>query len=146
MFKLYSSSDIVTIIFCHSFWMLYHVLLCSCHPCDLRLFSPSLSLTIQLEKNVCHVINYNFIKTIKSEPTFGKSSISNQWSLSYNKEHLKKKIITLLKKQNISLVRFGSQWFDSTLCTSVFKLPHGGVTTIGVVQYAQRDFVLVLMR
>ena len=32
-----------------------------------------LSLTIQLEKNICQVTNYNFIKTIKSEPTFGKS-------------------------------------------------------------------------
>ena len=29
----------------------------------------------------CQVINYNFIKTTKSEPTFGKSSICNQSSL-----------------------------------------------------------------
>ena len=38
----------------------------------------SLSLTIQLEKNIFQVINYNWIKTIESKPTFGKSSILNQ--------------------------------------------------------------------
>ena len=46
-----------------------------------------LSPTIQLEKNIYQVINYNFIKTIKSEPTFGRSSIGNKSSLSNKKEH-----------------------------------------------------------
>ena len=35
----------------------------------------SLSLKIQLETNICQVINYIFIKTIKCDPTFGESSI-----------------------------------------------------------------------
>ena len=38
----------------------------------------SLSLNIILEKTSFQVINYNFIKTVKSEPTFGKSSIRNK--------------------------------------------------------------------
>ena len=33
----FGSFDIVKIIFFHSFCMLYHVWLCSCHPCDLTL-------------------------------------------------------------------------------------------------------------
>ena len=37
MFWIYGSFDIVTIIFCHSFRMLYHVWLCSYHPCNLTL-------------------------------------------------------------------------------------------------------------
>ena len=41
-----------------------------------------------IRKNICQVINYNFIKTIKSEPTFGKSSIRNQSSLSNKKKLL----------------------------------------------------------
>ena len=41
-----------------------------------------------MRKNLCQVINCNFIKTIKSKPTFGKSSIHNQASLSNKKEHL----------------------------------------------------------
>ena len=50
----------------------------------------SLSLTIQLDKNICQVINYKFIKTIKIEPTSGKSSICNQSRLSKDREHLKR--------------------------------------------------------
>ena len=68
--------------------MLYHVWLCSCHPCNTTLLFSSLSPTIQLEKNIWQVINYNFINTIKSELTFGKSSIRNQLSLSNKKENL----------------------------------------------------------
>ena len=52
MFWIYGSFDIVTMIFCHSFCMLYHVWLCSCHPCDLTLLFSSLSLTIQPEKKI----------------------------------------------------------------------------------------------
>ena len=36
----------------------------------------------QIRNNICQVINYNFINTIKSEPTFGKSSICDQSSVS----------------------------------------------------------------
>ena len=85
---IYGGFDIVTIIFCHALCMLYHVWLCSCHPCDLSLIFFSLLLPIQFENNIRQVINYNFIKTIKGEPTFGKYSICDQSSLSYKKEHL----------------------------------------------------------
>ena len=37
MFWIFSSFDIVTIIFCHAFQMLYHVWFCSCHPCKLTI-------------------------------------------------------------------------------------------------------------
>ena len=41
-----------------------------------------------IRKKNCQLINYNSIKTTKSEPTFGKSSIHNQSSLSNKKVHL----------------------------------------------------------
>ena len=37
-----------------------------------------LLITTQSEKNICQFINYNFINTIKSKPTFVKSSISDK--------------------------------------------------------------------
>ena len=48
MFWIYGSFDIVTFIFCHLFCMLYHVWVCSCHPCDITLLFSSLSLPFQL--------------------------------------------------------------------------------------------------
>ena len=72
MFLLCGTSYMVTSIFCHSFRLLYHILLWSCYPYDLTLLFSSLSLTIQLKTNICQVINYNFIKTIKSTPTSEK--------------------------------------------------------------------------
>ena len=49
MFWIFGDFDIVTIIFCHSVCLLYHVWLCSCQPCDLTLLFSYLSLTIRLE-------------------------------------------------------------------------------------------------
>ena len=49
-FEFLCCFGIVTIIFFRAFRMLYHVLLCSCRPCDLTLRFSSLSLTIPLEK------------------------------------------------------------------------------------------------
>ena len=48
MFLICGIFYIIIIIFCHSFFMLYHVLLCSCHPCNLTLLFSYLSLTIPL--------------------------------------------------------------------------------------------------
>ena len=87
MFWNYGSFDIVTIILWHSFCTLYHVWLCSCHPEDLLLLSSYLSLTMQLVKGICKVIKYNFIKIIKSEPTFSKTSTHDQSSLSNREEN-----------------------------------------------------------
>ena len=50
MFWNFGSFDIVTIILFHDFCMLYHVWLCSFHPCDLTLLFSFLSLPILLEK------------------------------------------------------------------------------------------------
>ena len=86
MFWIFGYFDIVTIIFFREFSMLYNVWLCSCHPWNIAILFYSLSLNIQLYL-FCQVINYKWIKTIKSEPTFGKSSICNQPSLSEKKEH-----------------------------------------------------------
>ena len=68
--------------------MLYYVCFFSCHNSNLTLLFSYLSLKIQSETNIFKVISYNFIKTIKSEPTFGKSSTCDQSSLSNKKEHL----------------------------------------------------------
>ena len=40
MFMIFGSFDIVTIIFFCAFCMLYHVWLCSCHPCNITQFFP----------------------------------------------------------------------------------------------------------
>ena len=52
MFWIYGSFEIVTVILCQSFLMLYHVWLWSCHPCNLSLLFYSLSLTIQFETKI----------------------------------------------------------------------------------------------
>ena len=88
MFWIFGSFDIVTMIFFHEFCMLYHVWLCSCHPCNLILFFFFFIANYPIRICFGQVINYNWIKTIKSEPTFGKSSICRQSSLSNKKEHL----------------------------------------------------------
>ena len=60
MFLFFGYFYIVTIIFFHEFCMLYHVWLCSCHPCNITLIIFFLSLTIQLYFCCCQVINYNW--------------------------------------------------------------------------------------
>ena len=42
-------------------------------------------------------------------------------------------IITLLNQEDLSLVGFGSQYFDSTLYTTVLKFPPGDGTSIDAV-------------
>ena len=66
----------------HAFCMLYHVWLCSYHPCDLTLILFFFITNYPFRKKMCQVINYNQMTTIEREQTFGKSSIRNQSSLS----------------------------------------------------------------
>ena len=60
------------------------------------------------------VINLKPIKSIKQEGIFDNISIKTG----------------LINQESISLVRIGSQWFDSTLYTSVFKFPPGGALIV----------------
>ena len=48
---------------------------------DLTLLLFFFTTNYPIRKDISQVINYKLIKTIESEPTFGKSSISNQSSL-----------------------------------------------------------------
>ena len=88
MFWIFGGFDILKIIFCHEFHMLYHIWLCSVHPCDITLLFFFSITNNPIRKNIFQVIKYNWIETIKSEPTFGNSSIRNQSSLSNKKEDL----------------------------------------------------------
>ena len=65
MFLILGCFDIVTtILFCEKI-MLYHVWLCSYHPCDINLLLFFFITNYSIRNNICKVIHYNWIKTIE---------------------------------------------------------------------------------
>ena len=78
MFWIFGCFDIVIIISYRAFCVLHHIWLCSCHLCNLTLLLLFFVTNYPIRKNICQMVNYNWIMTIEREQKNFKSSICNQ--------------------------------------------------------------------